>query len=217
MADSSRFRTALNGFNRADVADYIESICTQHQNALKQLQNENRQLRSENEALQSKVKQAEADYQKLLEDDAALQEQIEQLAQEGAELAGQLAEQKELAEQLAGQLTEQKALTEAACASIPEEPAPQQTPSEKELEAYRRAELAERNAVQRANRIGAQVNELCESMRGRYEEAGEEIAALAADLTTGLSRLQESFAEVQVIFDDTENAFDELELPESEN
>ena len=44
---------------------------------------------------------------------------------------------------------------------------------------------------------------------------GEEIAALAADLSTGLSRLQDAFAEVQVIFDDAQNAFDDMQLPET--
>ena len=52
------------------------------------------------------------------------------------------------------------------------------------------------------------------SRQGEYV-SGEEIAALAADLSTGLSRLQDAFAEVQVIFDDAQNAFDDMQLPET--
>ena len=48
--------------------------------------------------------------------------------------------------------------------------------------------------------------------RGRDDE---EDAALAADLSTGLARLQDAFAEVQVIFDDAQNAFDGMQLPET--
>ena len=50
----------------------------------------------------------------------------------------------------------------------------------------------------------------------RYTDAGEEISALSADLSAGLTRLSETLADIQVIFDDAENAFDELQLPEEE-
>ena len=98
-----------------------------------------------------------------------------------------------------------------------EEPEAAQEPSltEKELTAYRRAEQTERNAAVRARRIYAQLSNLCEDARTRYMDSGEEIAALAADLSTGLSRLQDAFAEVQVIFDDAQNAFDDMQLPET--
>ena len=79
----------------------------------------------------------------------------------------------------------------------------------------RRAEQTERNAAVRARRIYAQLSNLCEDARTRYMDSGEEIAALAADLSTGLSRLQDAFAEVQVIFDDAQNAFDDMQLPET--
>ena len=100
----------------------------------------------------------------------------------------------------------------------PEEPA-QADPSvtEKELAAYRRAEQAERNAAVRARRIYAQLSSLCEDARGRYLDSGEEIAALTSDLSTGLSRLQDALADVQVIFDDAQNAFDGMQLPETDD
>ena len=100
-------------------------------------------------------------------------------------------------------------------AQKPEEPAQEPSLTEKELTAYRRAEQTERNAAVRARRIYAQLSSLCEDARTRYMDSGEEIAALAADLSTGLSRLQDAFAEVQVIFDDAQNAFDDMQLPET--
>jgi len=103
-------------------------------------------------------------------------------------------------------------------AAQPEAPA-QDTPSvtEQELAAYRRAEQAERNAAVRARRIYAQLSNLCEDARGRYLDSGEEIAALTADLSTGLSRLQDALADVKVIFDDAQNAFDGMQLPETDD
>ena len=85
-----------------------------------------------------------------------------------------------------------------------------------ELAAYRRAEQAERNAMARARKLREQLNLLCEQSKDRYLDAGEEISALSSDLSAGLTRLSETLADIQVIFDDAENAFDELQLPEEE-
>ena len=82
--------------------------------------------------------------------------------------------------------------------------------------AYRRAEQAERNAMARARKLREQLNLLCEQSKDRYLDAGEEISALSSDLSAGLTRLSETLADIQVIFDDAENAFDELQLPEEE-
>ena len=40
MADFSKFRSSLNGFNRSDVAEYIETLCAEHQKALKTAQDD---------------------------------------------------------------------------------------------------------------------------------------------------------------------------------
>ena len=85
--------------------------------------------------------------------------------------------------------------------------------SQQELAAYRRAEQAERNAMVRARKLREQLSLLCEQSKDRYTDAGEEISALTADLSSGLSRLQETLADIQAIFDDAESAFDELQLP----
>ena len=67
MSDVSRFRSAINGFNRTDVVNYVESISVEHQKQLRQLQNELAQLRAENgtlsaekDALTEKVGELEA-------------------------------------------------------------------------------------------------------------------------------------------------------------
>ena len=88
--------------------------------------------------------------------------------------------------------------------------------SQQELAAYRRAEQAERNAMVRARKLREQLSLLCEQSKDRYTDAGEEISALTADLSSGLSRLQETLADIQAIFDDAENAFDELQLPDDD-
>lgn len=199
MADFSKFRTAVSGFNRSDVVNYIEELSMEHKKAIRKLTDERDRLIAENEALTEQNLRAK-------EDVDSLSEQVESLAAQSAELAAQLKAAEEL-------------LQEAPQAA--EQPQPQPCAEEasltrQELAAYRRAEQTERNAAIRARRISAQLFSLCEDARTRYTDSGEEIAALTADLSTGLARLQDVFAEVQVIFDDAQNAFDDMQLPQTD-
>ena len=223
MSDFSKFRTAVSGFNRTDVVNYIESTSIEHQKALRKLTDERDKLAAENARLQVELAGLQKRLEQAQADNDALSGQVNTLAQEGAELAEQLKQSEEARQELlirpAPQAEEpaepapqpEEPETEAA----PEEPAQEPSLTEKELTAYRRAEQTERNAAVRARRIYAQLSNLCEDARTRYMDSGEEIAALAADLSTGLSRLQDAFAEVQVIFDDAQNAFDDMQLPET--
>ena len=223
MSDFSKFRTAVSGFNRTDVVNYIESTSIEHQKALRKLTDERDKLAAENARLQTEQAELQQRLEQAQADNDALSEQVNTLAQEGAELAEQLKQSEEARQELlirpAPQPEEpaepapQPAELETEAA--PEEPAQEPSLTEKELTAYRRAEQTERNAAVRARRIYAQLSNLCEDARTRYMDSGEEIAALAADLSTGLSRLQDAFAEVQVIFDDAQNAFDDMQLPET--
>ena len=218
MADFSKFRTAVSGFNRTDVVNYIESTSIEHQKALRKLTDERDKLSAENARLQVELAGLQKRLEQAQADNDALSEQVSTLAQEGSELAEQLKSSEEARQEL---LTRPAPQPEEAPVQLPEEPEDAQEPvqepslTEKELTAYRRAEQTERNAAVRARRIYAQLSNLCEDARTRYMDSGEEIAALAADLSTGLSRLQDAFAEVQVIFDDAQNAFDDMQLPET--
>ena len=216
MSDFSKFRTAVSGFNRTDVVNYIESTSIEHQKALRKLTDERDKLAAENARLQVELAGLQKRLEQAQSDNDALSEQVNTLAQEGAELAEQLKKSEEARQELLARPVPQPAEPEEPeTEAAPEEPAQEPSLTEKELTAYRRAEQTERNAAVRARRIYAQLSNLCEDARTRYMDSGEEIAALAADLSTGLSRLQDAFAEVQVIFDDAQNAFDDMQLPET--
>ena len=219
MSDFSKFRSALNGFSRADVVKYIEETSLQHQKALKQLEEENARLSEENGKLSQEngrlkedLARLQREYEQLKKDDEALQEQLVTVSSEASELAEKAeAAQKEL--ELANAKLPPESKTEDA-------PEPENGPNcgedaleAQELAAYRRAEQAERNAMLRARRLREQLNLLCEQSKDRYLDAGEELSALTSDLSASLSRLQETLADIQVIFDDAENAFDALQLP----
>ena len=225
MSDFSRFRSAFNGFSRTDVVNYIEETSAAHQKAIEQLEGEKQQLMqekdhllAENARLTAELADLKAAQEKLKEEDSALSQQIVTLSQEASELAERAQRaQKELEDLKAAQ-------AEPAQESAPAEPempdgepeADAENLQTQELAAYRRAEQAERNAMARARKLREQLNLLCEQSKDRYLDAGEEISALSSDLSAGLTRLSETLADIQVIFDDAENAFDELQLPEEE-
>lgn len=213
MADFSKFRTAVSGFNRTDVVNYIESTSIEHQKALRKLTDERDKLAAENARLQVELAGQQKRLEQAQADNDALSGQVNALAQEGSDLAEQLKKAEEAQQELLTRPDPQP--EEPETENEPDEPAQEPSLTEKELTAYRRAEQTERNAAVRARRIYAQLSNLCEDARTRYMDSGEEIAALAADLSTGLSRLQDAFAEVQVIFDDAQNAFDDMQLPET--
>ena len=223
MADFSKFRTAVSGFNRTDVVNYIESTSIEHQKALRKLTDERDKLAAENARLQVELAGLQKRLEQAQADNDALSGQVNALAQEGSDLAEQLKKSEEARQELLARPVPQPAEPEEPTPqpeepeteAAPEEPAQEPSLTEKELTAYRRAEQTERNAAVRARRIYAQLSNLCEDARTRYMDSGEEIAALAADLSTGLTRLQDAFAEVQVIFDDAQNAFDDMQLPET--
>lgn len=198
MADISRFRSALGGFNRTDVVNYIESMSLEQQKQLRKLQEENERLKAEKNTLAEMLAAANSDLRTLREQDAALSEQVELLAQQAAELA----EQAKAAEE------------QADDAESSDQPAESVDYASLELEAYRRAEQTERNAATRAEKIYQQLSDLCEHARERYCDAGEEIAALSEDLTANLGRLQETLADLRLVFDEAENAFNEMDLPQ---
>ena len=206
MADFSKFRTAVSGFNRTDVVNYIESASMEHQKALRKLTDERDKLAAENAQLQTQLTGLQARLIQVQADNDALSEQLKAAEAARAEAAAQ-----------PQPAPEAEPIEEEPAAETPEPPAQEPSLTEKELTAYRRAEQTERNAAVRARRIYTQLSNLCEDARSRYLDSGEEIAALTSDLSTGLSRLQDALADVQVIFDDAQNAFDGMQLPETDD
>lgn len=236
MADFSKFRTSISGFNRSDVADYIETMAIEYKKELRRVKDANEKLEAEKETLDAEllrtkaelaaVKEELAAAQETLkqtqEEDASLQQQIESLAQEAAELAQRAEEAEARAAEAEAQEVETETPDEAGepvqAEAVPEEAdaASAQCLPEKELEAYRRAEAMERNALARAERLRSKLSQLCDGARTRYTDSGEELEALTQDLSSVLERMRDTIADLQLAFDETENAFDELQTMDAE-
>lgn len=178
MAEFSKFRTSLGGFNRSDVSEYMTRICAEHQAELKQQQKENAALS-----------------QKLAATEQTLADVFSQLNAAKAELDSK---DKTICA-LKGELEAAEALLSAPAAPAEETP----DYASMELEAYRRAEATERLAAERSAKLRQQLSDLLDNASQQYEEAGQEITALAEDIRANLKRLEEALSDMNTVFDDT--------------
>lgn len=176
MADFSKFRSSLGGFHRGDVANYIESLSMQHAAAMKEKSGQIDALQAELLAARQKLQEAE-------EEKRALRDQLDD-ALAALEAATAPAED------------EAEDETEAEVEEAPDYP-------KLELEAYRRAEATERLATQRAQQLKRELVDFLENTTARYQQTGEDIAALAEDLKSGLKRLEENLSELDLLFGET--------------
>ncbi len=166
MASNHNFRSAFNGFNREDVVQYIEHINTKHTCAINQ-------LNSEKQALVDEINQ--------LRNHGELNTKIAELEAANAELAEKCAA-------LETQLAEQQ----AAPAPVPEVQSAPRSIAEEELEAYRRAERAERAAKERAEQIYQQANGTLAQATTQVDEAALRFKAVAEEMNAHMAQLQQS-------------------------
>lgn len=155
MADIQNFRSALGGFNRQDVVQYIAYMNTQHSSQIAQL---NTQLQNTQEALAKAQSSANPELLAKLEAAQARCAELEaMLAGAGQTVAVQTGD---------------------------------------ELEAYRRAERAERLARERAAQIYSQANAVLADATVKVEAVSDSMNAvteqLAAQLQLSKQTLQEA-------------------------
>ena len=194
MSDFSKFRGSLGGFNRTDVADYIEKLCLTHAAELKERSRRAEELQTQLEETRAQLRETEADRDRLQDQ---LQEARDQLQEAQDALEAATAPEPEPEE--------------------PEEPEAAEAPEEApdypslELEAYRRAEATERLAARRAEQLSRQMQEFVAHISQRYAETGEEIAALSEDMRSDLQRLQDSLSDLESLFTETTDHFESVE------
>ncbi len=168
-ATIGNFRSALHGFNRNDVVQFIQSQTMEHERALRALKEENSRLQ---EALEAARRDLEAN--KL--DVIRLEEEVEAL--KAAEL--------EAAEEIAMPAALDAPMAPPATVIAP---APSDF-NELELAAYRRAELTERMARERAAAS-------TERMKAIFAQADEKLNLTARDLNTIMDAFRNDFEQMQ--------------------
>ena len=214
MSTPLNFRTAFNGFNREDVVRYIEFISARHTGEINQ-------LNSQIEYLKSKAAEVPAAPAEDASQTDALNSRIDSLLARCAQLEDEAvmaqleAEEKlQAAQARCAQLEKD---LEAALAKASEDS--RQASIAQELEAYRRAERAERLAQERADftertakeaaertrqqaeicakQICDRANSLLAEATAQADAAADQVSALADQTALQLSQLQAAVTEAK--------------------
>ena len=154
MGETPHFRTAVGGFHKGDVTEYIAKTAAAHQQALQEKDKEIEKLRERLNVLE----------QAAIAEEAAI----------------------------------------AAAVPDPGEPSPQpeeaapaapadESLSQLELEAYRRAEAAERLASQRAKRLYESLGDICQSTQHQLETADSAAKATISAMEEQIQTLQTAY------------------------
>lgn len=177
MSESYSFRNALGGFHKEDVVRYVEFINNKHANQVNQLRTEMAAMEAELQKLRQN-----ANLEEILTDLRKQYAQVE--AERDDALAALEKAQRTHNEEIAALQRQVEELAGRKTAII--------NRNEEELEAYRRAEQAERQARQRAELICARAQAILADAGVKAEENARHIAAIADQTSAQLDVLQQA-------------------------
>lgn len=224
----TQFRSALHGYNREDVVSYLDRLTKDYEDKLKRLNADNARLREElaeaNEALASAAGHAQTE-QALKESEKALAE-TEKALSDAQTLATDLRNRNGDLElrirELNEELEEARACRKAETLPLPlpepaqPEEAPQPEPpagpdyTELELAAYRRAELTERLARDRAEEVYRQVQSVFGQASAKLSAGRTELEQLCRAISKDASELSFLLNGLDSAYRQAETAFGEI-------
>jgi len=165
-ARSVSFRTALGGFHKGDVADYIAKAAAEHQAKVRELELELEALKKERDTWEDRTAELEA------------------LQAENEALRTELLEYQTRPDGPASDREEAPGAEEKA--DVPEDV------KEQELAAYRRAEAAERLAFRRAGQLYDRMQEICGRSEAEFASADASARESLEAITAQMERLRAS-------------------------
>ena len=188
------FRSSLHGFNRQDVASYLEYLNNRHAAQVNQLNTDLEALRRQaaapvedpqRTALEARCRELEQQLE------TARKERDEALAQREA------AEQK-----LASARQDREEALLRSCGEKLE--------ANRELEAYRRAERTERIARERAEQVYSETGAVLTQASNRIEAALRQMTGISQQVTGQLDTLQTAIASSRLALQDAAQTIDKL-------
>ena len=188
------FRSSLHGFNRQDVANYLEYLNNRHAAQMNQLNTDLEALRRQAEA------PAEDPQRAALE--TRCQELEQQLAAARKERDEALAQKEAVEQKLeAAQRDREEALLRSSGEKLD---------ANRELEAYRRAERTERVARERAEQVYSETSTVLTQASNRIEAALRQMTGISQQVTGQLDTLQTAIASSRLALQDAAQTIDKL-------
>ena len=188
------FRSSLHGFNRQDVASYLEYLNNRHAAQVNQ-------LNTDLEALRRQAAAPVEDPQR-----AALEARCRELEQQlsiARKERDEALAQREAAEQkLASARQDREEALLRSCGEKLE--------ANRELEAYRRAERTERIARERAEQVYSETGAVLTQASNRIETALRQMTGISQQVTGQLDTLQTAIASSRLALQDAAQTIDKL-------
>lgn len=188
------FRSSLHGFNRQDVANYLEYLNNRHAAQVNQ-------LNTDLEALRRQAAAPVEDPQRTVLEARCreLEQQLETARKERDEALAQ----REAAEQkLASARQDREEALLRSCGEKLE--------ANRELEAYRRAERTERIARERAEQVYSETGAVLTQASNRIEAALRQMTGISQQVTGQLDTLQTAIASSRLALQDAAQTIDKL-------
>ncbi len=191
---NQNFRSSLHGFNRQDVANYLEYLNNRHAAQVNQLNTDLEELRRQAQA-------PAVDPQRLILE-ARCRELEQQLRQAQTERDEALSQKEE-------------ALQKLEDARRDREDALLRTSGEKldanrELEAYRRAERTERVARERAEQVYSETGAVLTQASNRIDSALRQMNGISRQVSTQLDTLQAAISSSRLALQDAADTIEKL-------
>lgn len=188
------FRSSLHGFNRQDVANYLEYLNNRHAAQVNQLNTDLEALRQQAEA------PAEDPQRTALE--ARCRELEQQLSIARQERDEALAQREAAEQKLASARQDREEALLRSCGEKLE--------ANRELEAYRRAERTERMARERAEQVYSETGTVLTQASNRIEAALRQMTGISQQVTGQLDTLQTAIASSRLALQDAAQTIDKL-------
>ena len=188
------FRSSLHGFNRQDVANYLEYLNNRHAAQVNQLNTDLEALRRQAES------PAEDPQRTALE--ARCRELEQQLSIARKERDEALAQREAAEQKLASARQDREEALLRSCGEKLE--------ANRELEAYRRAERTERMARERAEQVYSETGTVLTQASNRIEAALRQMTGISQQVTGQLDTLQTAIASSRLALQDAAQTIDKL-------
>ena len=211
----NRFRAALHGFNREDVVSYIEKTAREHETELRTLQEKNenlqRQLNETTAALESAQRNSVSQ-----EDYESAKRRITELLTENQSLGDRIAELEDSLTKAAEHGPEMVDVTEQDLTApiptvnevLPADVAPSKDYTELELAAYRRAELAERAARERAADVYREISSVFQHGNTKLDTGKQDLEQMTRAIQDDVNQLLQVLNGIRSAYRDTELSFE---------
>ena len=179
-ASFGNFRSALHGFNRSDVVQFIQNQTMEHERALRSTRDENTRLQSALESLRKELESCRAENIALkaeLDEARIIRKIVEEPV---AEAPAPVPESEPAPATLDAPMAPVATVVSAAPSDF----------NELELAAYRRAEMTERMARERASASAGR-------MKAIFAQADEKLLLTSQDLVTLMDAFRNDFEQMQ--------------------